>query len=79
MKDFRRNQTDKEGLRFVNKCTLSLKTYIKNVLYLVTRRVQVVKVDWAELGGRDVMWLRVGHCSRARLTLGKHNICREKK
>lgn len=43
------------------------------------RRVQVVKVDWAELGGGDVMWLTLGHCSRARLTLGKHNICREKK
>lgn len=69
----------KKGYGLSINVQLSLKTYIKNVLYLVTRRVQAVKVDWAELGGRDVMWLTLGHCSRARLTLGKHNICREKK
>lgn len=45
--------------------------------YLTMRRVQGVKVGWAKLGGGDRVWVKMAQCSRARLILGRQDICRE--
>lgn len=49
----------------------------QNILYLAMRGVMMIKVDWAELGGRDGTWLMLGQCSSTRLILGKQIICKE--
>lgn len=49
----------------------------QNILYLAMRRLMMIIVDWAELGGRDGTWLMLGQCSSTRLILGNHIICKE--
>lgn len=47
----------------------------KRHTYLVMRRVEVVKVDWAELGGGARIWLTL----RLGFIPGKDSICGMKK
>lgn len=63
----------------INICFQQKLSVSHHILYFAIGGGRAVKVDWAEPCRRDGIWLKLSHCSRAKLILGRQSIYRKRK